>query len=116
AGMDFARREALRLVARLACPMVPHFAEEAWERLGGETMLTETPWPEADPALLIDDVIVMPVQVNGKKRAELSVPKDADKATVEAAALADEAVQRFLDGGAPKKVIVVPGRIVNVVV
>ncbi|MEL7465594.1 MAG: leucine--tRNA ligase [Pseudomonadota bacterium] len=110
------RREALRALAQLIAPMTPHFAEEAWSRLGGAGMLAEAAWPTADPSLLEDDAITMPIQVNGKKRAEISVSKDADKADVEAMALAEESVQRFLDGAPPKKVIVVPGRIVNVVI
>ena len=103
-------------MARLMAPMTPHFAEEVWARLGHATLLVETDWPEADPALARDDEIVLPVQVNGKKRAELSVAADAAREEVESRALADPAVMRFLEGRAPRKVIVVPGRIVNVVV
>ncbi len=114
--MAFARREALEIVAQMANPMIPHFAEEMWERLGHETPLVQTAWPEADLALAQDDVIVLPIQVNGKKRGEISVPKDASNEDVEERALAQESVIRFLEGKAPRKVIVVPGRIVNVVV
>ena len=96
-------------------PMAPHFAEELWQRLGNTTMVVDTPWPKADPALLVQDQITMPIQVNGKKKSEILVEKDADKASIEAAALADSVVERLLDGKPPKKVIVVPGRIVNVV-
>ncbi|MEM9100435.1 MAG: leucine--tRNA ligase, partial [Pseudomonadota bacterium] len=112
----FARREAMDVMARLMEPMVPHFAEEVWERLGHANPLVETAWPEAEPELLSDDVITLPVQVNGKKRAEISVPSEAAKEAIEEMALTDAAVQRFMEGKLPKKVIVVPGRIVNVVV
>ncbi|MEM7545041.1 MAG: leucine--tRNA ligase [Pseudomonadota bacterium] len=115
-GMDFARREALETLAIMSSPMIPHFAEEAWARLGSETIVSETPWPVADESLLKDDLIVLPIQVNGKRRSEISVAPDASKTDIEALAMADDAVQRVLAGGPPKKVIVVPGRIVNVVV
>ncbi len=115
-GKDLmALREAVEVLILLMAPMTPHLAEEAWAALGHDTMVVETPWPKADPALLVDDQITMPVQVNGKKRAEIRVDAKADKTVVEEAALADDAIQKLLDGGSPKKVIVVPGRIVNVV-
>ncbi|MGB0498263.1 MAG: leucine--tRNA ligase [Rubricella sp.] len=110
-----ARREALRIMAQLMQPMTPHLAEEMWEMLGGEGFVCDAPWPVADAALLVEDTITLPLQVNGKKRAELTVSADASKADIEALARADEVVERFLEGRAPKKVIVVPGRIVNVV-
>ena len=113
--IGFARREALETIVRLMTPMTPHFSEECWARLGHQIILADMAWPDADPALLVDDEVTMPVQINGKRRAEIRVAKDADKATVEEIAMADEAVQRYLDGSIPKKVIVVPGRIVNVV-
>ncbi|MGB0851914.1 MAG: leucine--tRNA ligase [Pikeienuella sp.] len=113
--IGFARREALEAIVRLMTPMTPHFSEECWSRLGHDVILTDMPWPEADPAMLVDDEITMPVQINGKRRAEIRVAKDADKSAVEEIAMADEAVRRYLDGAVPKKVIVVPGRIVNVV-
>ncbi len=94
---------------------MPHLAEECWHRLGHSALVAETPWPAADAALVADETIVLPVQVNGKRRGELSVPPDASESEVETAALALEAVQRSLAGRQPKKVIVVPGRIVNVV-
>ncbi len=115
AGTREARREALELAARLTSPFVPHLAEELWSRLGHDTLLTGAPWPEPDAALLEEATIVLPVQVNGKRRAEIRVPADADAKTVEALALAEDNVKRFLGGGGPRKVIVVPGRIVNVV-
>ncbi|MEM6486709.1 MAG: leucine--tRNA ligase [Pseudomonadota bacterium] len=116
AGMDHARREAMETLLRLMNPMAPHVTEEIWQALGNATRLVDMPWPEADAALVEDEVIVLPVQVNGKKRAELTVAKDAARDTVADQALALSEVARFLDGKAPKKVIVVPGRIVNVVV
>ena len=111
-----AKREALEMLAQVMNPIAPHLTEEMWTALGYEIPLAESPWPSADPALLVDDSIILPVQVNGKKRAEISVPTGADTASVEAAALADAQVQRFLEGKTPRKVIVVPGKIVNVVV
>jgi leucyl-tRNA synthetase len=93
-----------------------HFAEELWSRLGHRTMLVDESWPEADPALLASDTVLLPVQVNGKKRGEIQMPKGAARDAVEQAALAEPSVARILEGRAPKKVIVVPERIVNVVV
>jgi leucyl-tRNA synthetase len=116
AGLAAARREAFEALARLMAPMTPHFAEEMWQALGHETPLTETPWPEFDAALVRDDVIWMPVQVNGKKRAEIEVARDADRETIEGLVMASPDVARFLGGRTPRKLIVVPGRIVNVVV
>lgn len=109
------RREVLRIMAQLMAPMVPHIAEEVWAKAGGQGMVVDAPWPKADPALLEDDTVTLPIQINGKRRAEISVAKDMPKDQIEALVLADETVQRFLDGAAPKKLIVVPGRIVNVV-
>jgi len=111
-----AKRDALTTLARLMQPMTPHLAEEMWATLGGEGMVLSAPWPVAEEAYLVEDTVLMPIQINGKKRSELTVAKDADKASIEALALADPAVIKALDGGAPKKLIVVPGRIINVVV
>ena len=108
--------EAGSFLLRIVCPFMPHLAEEAWSRLGGEGLVSAAPWPEADPALLVDDTVVLPIQINGKRRGEIALAADADRAAAEAAVLQHEAVLRALDGGVPKKVIVVPGRIVNVVV
>ncbi|MEM6621150.1 MAG: leucine--tRNA ligase [Pseudomonadota bacterium] len=116
ADMNFARREAAETLARLMAPMVPHFAEELWAHLGHTDMVVDVPWPQADAALLVSDRITMPVQVNGKKRAEIEIDKSAAKDAIEAVALADSGVIKYLDGKTPKKVIVVPQRIVNVVV
>ncbi|WP_170603224.1 leucine--tRNA ligase [Ruegeria arenilitoris] len=111
-----AKREAAKTLAQLMSPMTPHLSEELWQMLGGEGLVATAPWPKADEAMLIDDTITLPIQINGKRRAEISVAKDLDKVEVEKLALSTEAVQRALDGAVPKKVIVVPGRIVNVVV
>ncbi len=115
ADMRFALREAASILVQLVAPMMPHLAEECWKVLGFETLVAETHWPKADKALLVEDVITLPVQVNGTKRAYVTVPRDADNATVEAAALALEAVQRATEGRPVRKIIVVPQRIVNVV-
>ena len=109
------KRTALKALAQLMSPMTPHLAEEIWATLGGEGLIAEAPWPVADDAMLVEDTITMPIQVNGKRRGEITVPKDMDKAEVEKLALAHENVARTLEGAQPKKVIVVPGRIVNVV-
>ena len=110
-----AKREAATAMVQLMAPMTPHLSEELWAALGHEGLAATAPWPTADETMLVDDTVTLPIQVNGKRRAEISVPKDMDKAEVEKAALAVDAVQRALEGAAPKKVIVVPGRIVNVV-
>ena len=115
ADVAYAFREAADILVRLFAPMMPHLAEESWARLGHTTPVCETPWPLADRTLVVEDVIGLPVQVNGKKRADLVIARDADAAAVEKAALALESVRRALDGRAVKKVIVVPQRIVNVV-
>ncbi len=111
-----AKKEAAKTLAQLMSPMTPHLSEELWQLLGGEGLVATAPWPVADEAMLVDDTVTLPIQINGKRRAEISVAKDMDKAEVEKIALSTEAVQKALDGNAPKKVIVVPGRIVNVVV
>jgi leucyl-tRNA synthetase len=112
----FVRREAFEALARLMAPMTPHFAEEVWQVLGHATPLVETPWPSFDADLIRDDTIVMPVQINGKKRAEIEVDREADRGTIEGLVMASPDVARFLGGQTPRKVIVVPGRIVNVVI
>jgi leucyl-tRNA synthetase len=111
-----AKRDAMRTMAQLMSPMVPHLAEEVWAMLGGEGLVARAPWPKADPALLVEDNVTLPIQINGKRRAEISVPKTMPAAEVEKIALADEDVVRFLAGQPVKKIIVVPGRIINVVV
>ena len=111
-----AKRKAATVLVQLMAPMTPHLSEELWSMLGHEGLVATAPWPVADEAMLVDDQITMPIQVNGKRRAEISVPKDMDKAEVEKIALSEDAVVRALDGATPKKIIVVPGRIVNVVI
>ncbi len=110
-----AKRRAMKVMAQLLSPMVPHLAEDIWAMLGGTGLVVQAPWPKADPALLVDDTVTLPIQINGKRRAEITVPKDMDAAEVEKLVLADDAVIKALAGAAPKKLIVVPGRIVNVV-
>ncbi|MGC1486657.1 MAG: leucine--tRNA ligase [Albidovulum sp.] len=110
------QRQAVMTLAQLMAPMTPHLAEEIWALQGGEGMVVHAPWPKADPALLIEANVTLPIQINGKRRAEISVPKDMSPAEVEKIVLADEAVQKVLAGASPKKLIVVPGRIVNVVI
>jgi leucyl-tRNA synthetase len=102
-------------MVQLFAPMMPHLAEECWTALGKTGLIAEAPWPEVERALLVEDTVTLPVQVNGKKRADVTVARDAKPPEVEAAVIALDAVQRALEGKPPKKVIVVPGRIVNVV-
>ena len=109
------KTEAIRTLVRLISPMLPHLAEEGWMVMGGEGLVATQQWPEHDPALLVDDEVTIAIQVNGKLRDTLTLPKVADKAALEAAALASEKVIRALNGAAPKKIIVVPGRLVNIV-
>lgn len=116
AGGGFALREAIEVIIQMVAPMMPHFAEEAWARLGHETMVTATPWPTAEAALTVDNEVILPIQVNGKRRGEISVAKDLDAKEVETLALAVETVVRAMDGKPVRKVIVVPNRIVNIVV
>ncbi len=111
-----AQKQAILTLAKLMSPMTPHLSEDIWARHGQEGLITTAPWPQADEAMLVSDTVTMPIQVNGKRRAEINVPVDMSKDEVEKIALADPAVIRTLDGASPKKVIVVPGRIVNVVV
>jgi leucyl-tRNA synthetase len=115
-GLDWALREAAEFLVQMLGPMMPHLGEECWSRLGYNTLLAEQPWPKADPALLVDDTVVIAVQVNGKRRDELTIGRSAGKDEVEAAALKLESIVRALEGRSPKKIIVVPQRIVNVVV
>jgi leucyl-tRNA synthetase len=107
---------AAKILAQLMSPMTPHLSEELWERLGGKGLIAQQAWPTVDETLLSDDTITMPIQINGKRRGQIEVQKDLKPSEIEELALAAEAVQRALNGATPKKVIVVPGRIVNVVI
>ncbi|WP_298962996.1 leucine--tRNA ligase [uncultured Methylobacterium sp.] len=107
--------EATGILVQIIAPMMPHLAEACWAVLGRDGLVAEAAWPVVEAGLLVEDSVTLPVQVNGKKRADVTVPSDSDAAMVEAAVLALEAVQRALDGKAPRKVIVIPKRIVNVV-
>jgi leucyl-tRNA synthetase len=109
-------RAALEPLVLMVAPLAPHLAEELWKRLGHDTSLAHGPFPVADPQYLVEDTVEYPVQVNGKVRGHVTVPADADADSLEAAALADEKVLAFLNGATPKKVIVVAGRLVNIVV
>jgi leucyl-tRNA synthetase len=109
-------RRAAEVLVLLLSPMAPHLGEELWQRLGHAESLAYARWPVADPALLVSDVVTLVVQVNGKKRDEIEVPADADEAAVREAVLAREGVRRHLEGREPRKVILVPGRLVNIVV
>jgi len=115
AAEQAALREAGDMLVKLFAPMMPHLAEECWAGLGHTSLVAEEPWPTLDKTLLIEDTVTLPVQVNGKKRADVTVARDAGATDIEAAVLELEAVRRALAGKAPKKVIVVPQRIVNVV-
>ncbi|MCB6177780.1 leucine--tRNA ligase [Rhodobacter sp. Har01] len=109
-------KEAIRTLARLMSPMTPHIAESIWSYQGGDGLCAQAEWPKADPALLVDDTVTLPIQINGKRRAEISVAKDMAVPEIEKIALANEDVLRFLAGQPVRKIIVVPGRIINVVV
>jgi len=109
-------QEALRTVVILLSPFVPHVAEEMWEALGGDPGMVRVPWPSFDPALLIQDEILIVVQVNGKKRGEVTVPADASDDEIKEKALEEPNVQRFVEGKTIRKVILVPGKLLNLVV
>ena len=111
-----AQRTAVLTLAQLMSPMTPHLAEDIWAHQGGEGLCVNASWPVADQAMLVDDTVTLPIQINGKRRAEITVAKDMPKDEVEMIALAQEAVIKALEGREPKKLIVVPGRIVNVVI
>ncbi|MGP1282145.1 MAG: leucine--tRNA ligase [Parasphingopyxis sp.] len=115
AGPSASRDAAIRTLVRLVAPMAPHLAEQAWETLGEAGLVADAPWPEADPALLVEDEVTIAVQVNGKLRDTVSAAKGASKADLEALALGSEKIKRQLEGGTPKKIIVVPDRLVNIV-
>ena len=111
-----AKIDAMLTMAQLMQPMTPHLAEEIWSTLGGDGLVTEAKWPILDASMLINDTIVLPIQVNGKRRDEIQVNVDLSKDEIEKIVLERQSVLRILDGNAPKKIIVVPGKIVNVVI
>ena len=111
-----AKIDAMLTMAQLMQPMTPHLAEEIWSTLGGDGLVTEAKWPILDASMLINDTIVLPIQVNGKRRDEIQVNLDLSKDEIEKIVLERQSVLRILDGNAPKKIIVVPGKIVNVVI
>jgi len=116
ADLAFALREAAEFLVAAIGPMIPHLAEELWIVLGRDGLAAQAPWPAVDPALLVEDELVLPIQINGKKRAELTISATASETEIEAAALALDGVIKALEGRAPRKIVIVPKRIVNVVV
>ena len=115
ADLQWAIREAAEILVVLFHPMMPHLAEECYAVLGHDTLVAQQTWPELEPDLLVEDTVTLPVQVNGRKRADVTVARDAANQDIEAAVLALPPVQRALEGKRPKRVIVVPQRIVNIV-
>jgi leucyl-tRNA synthetase len=109
-------RQAMAMTVQMIAPMMPHLAEECWTVLAMPGMVSATPWPEVDESMLMESTITLPIQINGKKRGEISVPVDMDRSEVEKTVLLENFVQSALSGKQPKKVVVVPGRIVNVVI
>ncbi|MFN2472338.1 MAG: class I tRNA ligase family protein, partial [Sphingomicrobium sp.] len=115
AAPSASRSEAALVMLRLSAPMAPHVAEEAWAAIGQEGLIADAAWPSFDPALLIDDEVTIAIQINGKLRDTITAARGLDRPAAEALALASDKVQRQLDGAAPRKVIVVPDRLVNIV-
>jgi leucyl-tRNA synthetase len=109
------RHEAVRALVLLVAPAAPHLAEECWVVLGESGLVANAAWPHFDPSLLVDDRVTLAVQVNGKLRDTVTAPRGMDRAAVEALALASDNVRRQLGGAVPRKVIVVPDRLVNIV-
>ena len=116
AALAGACRQAVEMLVAMMAPMMPHLAEECWTAIGGEGLIAEAAWPDFDAALVTENEITYPVQINGKKRGDLTIGRDADKQAVEQAVLELDVVQKALNGAMPKKIVVVPQRIVNVVV
>jgi leucyl-tRNA synthetase len=116
AALAAAAKEGVDILVQLIAPMMPHLAEECWTVLGHTGVVASQPWPTFDPALIVENDVTMPVQVNGKKRGDLTISRDADQSAVIEAVLALDFIQAIVNGAQPKKVIVVPQRIVNVVV
>ncbi len=115
AAPSASRNRAIDTLVRLIAPMAPHLAEECWAALGRDGLVADAAWPEFDPELLVDDEVTLAVQVNGKLRDTMSAPRGLDREATEALALSSDKVQRQLDGATPRKVIVVPDRLVNIV-
>ena len=115
-GAGAVMREGIETAVRLIGPMMPHLAEELWQALGHQRLLADEPWPAADPALVVEETVTVAVQVNGKLRATIELPRDSAQAAAEAAALAQPTVRRAMEGKPARKIILVPNRIVNVVV
>lgn len=111
-----AKRQAMLVLAQLMAPMTPHLSEEVWALLGGAGLIIDAPWPVADEAMLVESTVTLPIQINGKRRSEIAIAADLPKEEIEKLVLAMDAVVRALDGATPKKLIVVPGRIVNIVI
>jgi leucyl-tRNA synthetase len=111
-----AARDAAEILIQLVAPMTPHLAEECWAALGNGGLLAHTDWPRYDETLVVENDVILPVQINGKKRAELTISRDADQNAVTEGVLALDDVKKALNGQTPKKIIVVPQRIVNIVV
>ncbi len=114
-AMIAASREATNMLLAMVGPMMPHLAEECWKALNGKDLIAHQPWPTYDEALIVENDVTLPVQINGKKRGDLTIARDADQLAVEKAALALDFVRAALNGNPPKKVIIVPQRIINVV-
>ncbi|MQX96742.1 leucine--tRNA ligase [Sinorhizobium medicae] len=115
-ALTAAVKDAAGILISLIAPMMPHLAEECWRAIGGKGLIAERPWPNFDATLVVENEITLPVQINGKKRADLTIARDADQSAIESAVLALDVVKTALNGSNPKKIIVVPQRIVNVVV
>ncbi|MDB9924567.1 class I tRNA ligase family protein, partial [Planktomarina sp.] len=111
-----AQREAIMTLAQLMSPMTPHLSEQIWLHQGGDGLITNAAWPTVNPKMLVEDEVTLPIQINGKRRDEVIVSKDIQKEDLEALVLMNKAVIKALDGAKPKKLIIVPGRIINVVI
>ncbi|MDF1610511.1 leucine--tRNA ligase [Hoeflea sp. YIM 152468] len=116
ADLKAACKQAADMLVLLIAPMMPHLAEESWKLLGNDGMVATTPWPAYDPGLITDEQITLPVQINGKKRGDLTIDRNADQAAIETAVLGLDFVQTATGGNPPRKLIIVPQRIVNVVI
>jgi leucyl-tRNA synthetase len=111
-----AQREALMTLAQLMSPMTPHLSEQIWQNHGGEGLIANATWPKTDPNMLVEKEITLPIQIDGKRRDEIVVSTDIGKEELESLVLLNTAVVKALNGSQPKKLIIVPGRIINVVV